>query len=128
MKIKLTSVPVGDQEQALQFYTNVLGFEKKIDMPMGEYRWLTVVSPEEQDAAQLLLEPNAHPAAKAYQEALFADGIPVSSFEVVGLQSEFERLSALNVRFTTEPSPAGDTTIAVLDDTCGNLIMLYEAT
>ncbi len=127
MKIRLTSVPVADQEHALGFYTGVLGFEKKLDLPLGEFRWLTVVSPEEPDAAQLLLEPNAHPAAKTYQEKLFADGIPIASFEVTDLKEVFERLRAQDVRFVTQPTQAGDTWVAVFDDTCGNLIQIFQA-
>ena len=128
MKIRLASVPVEDQENALQFYCDVLGFEKKVDIPLGEFRWLTVVSPDEPDAAQLLLEPNAHPAARTYQAALHEGGIPIASFEVANLDTEHARLVAAGVTFTAEPMDAGDTRVAVLDDTCGNLIQLYQAT
>lgn len=128
LKIRLNNVPVGDQEQALQFYCGTLGFEKKLDIPLGgEFRWLTVVSPDEPDAAQLLLEPNAHPAAKAYQDALHADGIPIASFAVLDVKAEYQRLSAAGVEFTGEPVDAGGTMVAVFDDTCGNFIQLYEA-
>lgn len=128
MRIRLASVPVKDQEQALKFYSDVLGFAKKLDIPLGEFRWLTVVSPEEPDAAQLVLEPNAHAAAKAYQSALHEAGIPIASFEVDDLEAEYERLVAAGVTFTAKPMDAGDTRVAVLDDTCGNLIQLHQAT
>jgi len=128
VRIRLNSVHVEDQAQALRFYTVILGFEKKLDMPLGEFRWLTVVSREEPDAAQLLLEPNAHPAAKAYQAALMQDGIPSVSFEVSDIDAEFARLSALDVRFVAPPTDVGSAKIAVLDDTCGNLVQLYEET
>lgn len=127
MRIRLNSVHVKNQADALAFYTGILGFEKKMDLPLGEeFRWLTVVSPEEPDAAQLLLEPNSHPTASAYQAALFEDGIPVASFEVPNVDGEFARLSALGVRFTAEPVDVGGSKIAVFDDTCGNLIQMYE--
>ncbi len=126
MKIRLNNVPVDDQAHALDFYTNTLGFEKKMDLPLGEFRWLTVVSPEEPDAAELLLEPNAHPAAKAYQAAIYDDGIPITSFEVNDIDVEFARLSNLDVRFAAEPTDIDGTKIAVFDDTCGNLIQMYE--
>jgi catechol 2,3-dioxygenase-like lactoylglutathione lyase family enzyme len=124
MKINLTSVLVDDQAKALEFYTDVLGFEKKTDVPVGEHRWLTVVSPEDPDGPELLLEPDEHPAAQPFKNALVADGIPFTSFAVSDVQSEFERLSALGVRFTQEPTPMGPVTTAVLDDTCGNLIQI----
>lgn len=128
LKIRLNNVPVGDQEQALQFYCGTLGFEKKLDIPLGgDFRWLTVVSPDEPAAAELLLEPNAHPAAKAYQEALYADGIPIASFAVADVRAEYERLSAAGVVFKGEPADAGGTLVAVFDDTCGNFLQLYEA-
>lgn len=126
MKIRLNSIHVDDQERALDFYTNSLGFEKKVEIPIGEFRWLTVVSPEEPAGTELLLEPNSHPAASAYQAALFADGIPAASFEVADVDAEFIRLQANGVTFTTEPTPMGDTRVAVIDDTCGNLVQLYE--
>jgi catechol 2,3-dioxygenase-like lactoylglutathione lyase family enzyme len=126
MRIKLSSVMVSDQDKALKFYTEVLGFVKKTDIPLGEYRWLTVVSPEDPDGTQLLLEPNNNPAARTYQEAIFNQAIPLTSFAVDDIQKEFERMKALDVVFTVEPSKAGSVTIAVLNDTCGNLIQLYQ--
>ena len=127
MKIKLNNVLVGDQEKALLFYTETLGFQKKMDIPMGEFRWLTVVSPEEPEAAELLLEPNALPAAKDFQKAIFESGIPLASFEVDDIKLEYERLTKLGVEFRTEPTDVGGAMIAVLDDTCGNLIQIYQA-
>lgn len=124
MRIHVTSVFVDDQAKALAFYTDKLGFVKKTDLPAGEARWLTVVSPEAPDGVELLLEPNAHPAAQAYQEALVADGIPATSFAVDDVQSEFDRLSAAGVDFTQPPTEMGPVTTAVLDDTCGNLIQI----
>jgi catechol 2,3-dioxygenase-like lactoylglutathione lyase family enzyme len=124
MKINLTSVLVDDQAKALEFYTDVLGFEKKTDVPLGEHRWLTVVSPEDPDGPELVLEPDQHPAAQPFKEALVADGIPFTSFAVPDVHSEFERLSGLGVRFTQEPTEMGPVTTAVLDDTCGNLIQI----
>lgn len=126
MKIKLNNVLVGDQEKALLFYTESLGFQKKMDIPMGEFRWLTVVSPEEPGAAELLLEPNALPAAKDFQKAIFESGIPLAAFEVDDIKLEYERLTKLGVEFRTEPTDVGGATIAVLDDTCGNLIQIYQ--
>jgi len=126
MRIKLTSVLVDDQDKALKFYTDVLGFVKKHDVPVGEYRWITVVSPEGPDDLELALEPNANPAAKTYQEALFKQRIPLTAFEVSDLDAEFERLRARGVVFTGEPTKAGPVKIAVLSDTCGNLIQLYQ--
>ena len=124
MKINVTSVLVDDQEKALRFYTEVLGFEKKNDVPLGEARWLTVVSPEDPDGTELLLEPDRHPAAKPFKQALVADGIPYTSFAVDDVAAEYERLRALGVRFTREPLEMPSVTIAVLDDTCGNLIQI----
>ena len=124
MRISLTSVLVDDQEKALRFYTDVLGFVKKTDVPMGEHRWLTVVSPEQPDGVELLLEPDAHPAAPAFKEALVADGIPFTSFAVGDATAEFERLSGLGVTFTQPPTAMGPVTTAVFDDTCGNLIQI----
>jgi catechol 2,3-dioxygenase-like lactoylglutathione lyase family enzyme len=124
MKINLTSVLVDDQAKALAFYTGVLGFVKKTDVPVGEHRWLTVVSPEGPDGPELVLEPDAHPAARPFKDALVADGIPFTSFAVDDVQTEFERLSAAGVRFTQEPTAMGPVTTAVLDDTCGNLIQI----
>jgi catechol 2,3-dioxygenase-like lactoylglutathione lyase family enzyme len=124
MRINLTSVLVDDQEKALRFYTEVLGFEKKADVSLGEARWLTVVSSEEPDGTELLLEPDGHPAAKPFKEALVADGIPFTSFAVDDADAEYERLRALGVRFTQEPTKMDSVTTAVLDDTCGNLIQI----
>jgi catechol 2,3-dioxygenase-like lactoylglutathione lyase family enzyme len=124
MKINLASVLVDDQENALRFYTDVLGFVKKNDVPLGEHRWLTVVSDEAPDGTELVLEPDSHPAAKPFKEALVADGIPFTSFAVEDVQAEFERLSRLGVQFTQEPAAMGPVITAVLDDTCGNLIQI----
>jgi catechol 2,3-dioxygenase-like lactoylglutathione lyase family enzyme len=124
MKINLASVFVDDQAKALAFYTDVLGFLTKTDVPTGEFRWLTVVSPEAPDGVELLLEPNDHPAAQAFQQAIVADGIPATSFAVDDVQAEFERLTAKGVRFVQPPTPMGPVTTAVLDDTCGNLIQI----
>ena len=128
MKINLTSVLVDDQEKALRFYTDVLGFTKKMEVPLGAHRWLTVVSPEDPDGVELVLEPDEHPAAKPFKDALVQDGIPFTSFAVDDVQREYERLSALGVRFTQEPLDAGPATTAVLDDTCGNLIQIAAVT
>ena len=127
MKINLTSVLVDDQAKALAFYTDKLGFVKKTDMPAGEYRWLTVVGPDEPDGVELLLEPDAHPAAKPFKEALVSDGIPYTSFAVADANAEFDRLRSLGVRFTQEPAAMGPVTTAVFDDTCGNLIQIASA-
>lgn len=124
MRINLASVFVDDQDKALRFYTEVLGFAPKHDVPLGEYRWITVVSPEDPDGTELLLEPDAHPAAKPFTAALFADGIPATSFAVDDVRAEFERLRRLGVRFTREPTEMGPVITAVLDDTCGNLIQI----
>ena len=124
MRINLTSVLVDDQDKALRFYTDVLGFAKKTDAPLGEYRWLTVVSPQDPDGTELLLEPSSHPAVKPFKEALVADGIPYTSFAVDDVKAEYERLRGLGVRFTQEPVDMGPVTTAVLDDTCGNLIQI----
>ncbi|WP_437959130.1 VOC family protein [Sorangium sp. So ce119] len=126
MRIKLNSIMVEDQDRALKFYTEVLGFKKKHDIPLGEYRWITVVSPEGPDDVELVLEPNANPASKTYQQALFAQGIPLTAFEVEDLKAEFARLKERQVAFTKEPTPMGPVMIAVLSDTCGNLIQLYQ--
>lgn len=126
MRINLTSVFVDDQEEALRFYTEVLGFVKKHDVPTGEYRWLTVVSPEDPEGTELLLEPSGHPAAKPFKDALVADGIPFTAFAVDDVHAEFERLRGLGVRFTQEPTEMGPVTTAVLDDTCGNLIQIQK--
>jgi catechol 2,3-dioxygenase-like lactoylglutathione lyase family enzyme len=124
MRINLASVLVDDQEKALRFYTDVLGFVKKTEFPVGEHRWLTVVSPEEPDGVELVLEPDEHPAARPFKEALVADGIPYTSFAVDDVHKEYARLTALGVTFTQEPVAMGQMTTAVLDDTCGNLIMI----
>lgn len=126
MRIKLTSLMVNDQDRASAFYTDVLGFRKKHDIPVGEFRWLTVVSPEGPDDIELSLEPNANPAGKAFQDAMFAQGIPLAAFEVGDIRAEYARLTARGVVFTKPPTPAGPVTIAVLSDTCGNLIQLYQ--
>jgi len=127
MKIKLISIFVDDQQKALNFYTDVLGFEKSEDIPAGEFRWITVASPEGGDA-ELSLEPNANPAAKAYQEALFEQGIPITAFEVDDMELEFRRLSENGVTFTTNPTNAGPVIMAIFADTCGNLIQIYQPT
>jgi catechol 2,3-dioxygenase-like lactoylglutathione lyase family enzyme len=126
MKIRLNSVMVQDQEAALRFYTEVLGFVKKMDIPAGEFRWLTVVSPEEPNGTALLLEPNVNPAAATFQRALFEAGIPLTAFAVDDVGQEYLRLSALGVAFTSKPVDAGAAIVAVLDDTCGNLIQIYQ--
>lgn len=126
MKIKLTSVIVQDQESALRFYTKLLGFAKKVDLPAGAHRWLTVVSPEEPDGTQLLLEPNVNHVASLYQRALFQSGTPLMAFAVDDIHGEFRRLKALGVNFVTEPTEVGGAVIAVFDDTCGNLIQIYQ--
>jgi catechol 2,3-dioxygenase-like lactoylglutathione lyase family enzyme len=124
MKINLASVLVDDQDKALRFYTEVLGFEKRTEIPLGAHRWLTVVSPEDRDGVELSLEPDEHPAVRPFKDALVEDGIPFTSFAVEDVQAEYERLSALGVRFTQPPTQAGGVTTAVLDDTCGNLIQI----
>ena len=125
MKIHLTSVFVDDQAKAERFYTEILGFVKKHDVPLGETdRWLTVVSPEEPGGTELLLEPTGHPAARTYRDALVQDGIPLAQFAVDDVQAEYERLTGLGVRFTQEPLEMGPVTTAVFDDTCGNLIQI----
>jgi catechol 2,3-dioxygenase-like lactoylglutathione lyase family enzyme len=126
MRINLTSVFVDDQEKALRFYTEVLGFVKKLDLPVGEFRWLTVVSPEGPGDVQLLLEPNANPASKTYQAALLSQGIAAASFGVDDVAAEHERLRALGVTFRTPPTKMGPATIAVFEDTCGNLIQIAQ--
>ena len=126
IKIYVTSVPVEDQEKALKFYTQKLGFVKKKDVPLGEYKWLTVVSPEEQSGVELLLEPMAFEPAKLYQQSLKEAGIPWTSFAVDDVESEYKRLSDLGVEFSITPREAGTVMIAVLDDTCGNYIQLMQ--
>jgi catechol 2,3-dioxygenase-like lactoylglutathione lyase family enzyme len=124
MKINLASVFVDDQDKALSFYTETLGFVKKTEMPAGEFKWLTVVSPEDPDGVELLLEPSDHPAVKPFREAIVADGIPYTSFAVPDVQAEYERLSARGVKFVQKPTSMGPVTTAVFDDTCGNLIQI----
>ena len=124
MRINVTSVYVDDQDKALRFYTDVLGFVKKTEIPLGDVSWLTVVSPQEPDGVELLLEPDQHPAAKEYKQALVADGIPFTSFAVDDVPAEAERLRAVGVVFTQEPLEMGPVTTAVFDDTCGNLIQI----
>jgi catechol 2,3-dioxygenase-like lactoylglutathione lyase family enzyme len=126
MKIKLSSVFVDDQEKALRFYTGVLGFVPKTDIPVGEFRWLTVVAPEGPDDIELVLEPDENPATKTFKKAIFEQGIPFTAFAVDKIQEEYERLRKLGVAFQKEPTKAGPVTIAVFDDTCGNLIQLYQ--
>lgn len=126
MKIFITSVFVDDQEKALKFYTEVLGFMKKEDVSAGSYRWLTVVSADAQEGTQLLLEPTANPAASAYQKAIFEQGIPATMFSVADVQAECDRLKAKGVLFTKEPTNMGPATIAILEDTCGNLIQIAQ--
>jgi predicted enzyme related to lactoylglutathione lyase len=128
MKIKLTSIPIDDYDKALSFYTDVMGFVKKRDIPLGEgARWITVVSPEEADGTELLLEPNAgYPAMQALKDSLMKDGIPYTAFQVNDIQHEYERLKNLGVEFTMEPTNMGATTAAILNDTCGNLIQIYQ--
>jgi predicted enzyme related to lactoylglutathione lyase len=128
MRIYVTSVFVDDQTKAMNFYTGKLGFALKNDVPVGEHRWLTVVSKEQPDGTELLLEPSAHPAAKPFKDALVADGVPFTSFQVDDLDAEVERLKGLGVSFTMEPMDAGPVRMAVLDDTCGNLIQLIQMT
>ena len=128
IRIHLTSVFVDDQAQALRFYTDVLGFVKKNDIPLGEFRWLTVVSPAEPNGVELLLEPSDNPATKAFKQAIFAQGIPAASFAVDDIQAEHERLQKLGVSFTQPPTPMGPVTVATLNDTCGNLIQIAQQT
>jgi predicted enzyme related to lactoylglutathione lyase len=127
MKIILTSVMVDDQDKALKFYTEVLGFVKKNDIPVGEARWLTVVSPEGPDDVELLLEPMGFPPARTYQKALFEAGIPLTSFAIDDIQKEYERMKKLGVVFKTAPTKMGLVTIAVFEDACGNLIQMAQA-
>lgn len=126
MRIKLTSILVDDQAKAIEFYTSVFGFVTKHDIPVGEYRWITVVSPEGPSDLELALEPNANPVGKTFQEGLFKQGIPATAFEVEDIEREYQRLRKLGVVFTREPSRQGPVTVAVCADTCGNLIQLYE--
>lgn len=126
MKIALTSVFVDDQQKAQDFYTGVLGLTTKHDVPLGEHRWLTVVSPEAPDGVELVLEPNEHPAATAFQAAMASDGIPVAVLSVEDVEAEHTRLTGLGVAFTQPPTPMGPVVTAVLDDTCGNLVQLMS--
>lgn len=126
MKIYLTSVFVNNQELAFDFYTTKLGFLKKHDIPVGEFRWLTLISPEGSDEIELLLEPNANEASKIYQKAIYDQGIPAASFLVENIQEEYEKLSKQGVTFSTSPADMGDSKIAVFDDTCGNFIQIVE--
>jgi glyoxylase I family protein len=126
MKIKLNSVLVDDQDKALKFYTEVLRFQTSKDIPVGEYRWITLISPEGHSDVELALEPNVNPAAKTFQEELFRQGIPLTAFEVDDIQAEYKRLIGLGVAFTAPPTAAGPVTIAVFADTCGNLIQIYQ--
>jgi catechol 2,3-dioxygenase-like lactoylglutathione lyase family enzyme len=126
MRINIASVFVDDQDKALRFYTEVLGFTKKTEVPLGEYRWLTVVSPDAPDGPELLLEPDAHPAVRPFKEALKGDGIPFTSFAVDDVHSEHARLETLGVHFIQQPTARGPVTTAVFDDTCGNLIQIAQ--
>jgi predicted enzyme related to lactoylglutathione lyase len=128
MRIKWTTLYVDDQEKALQFYTDKLGFQKKADVSNGNYRWLTVVSPEDPEGVELLLASNADPAGKAYQEALHGQSRPAAQFLVSDVQAEHDRLTAKGVRFTTPVTPTTGSIIAMLDDTLGNLIQLAQLT
>jgi catechol 2,3-dioxygenase-like lactoylglutathione lyase family enzyme len=128
MRIKLTSIMVDNQDRALKFYTEIFGFVKKHEIPMGEFRWLTVVSPDGRDDLELSLEPNANPAGRKFQDAMFEQGIPIAAFEVDDIQKEFDRLKAAGVVFTQEPTRMGPVAIAVCADTCGNLVQLYQPT
>lgn len=127
MQIKITGVLVDDQEKALQFYTNILGFIKKTDVPVGEHRWLTLVSPEAPDEVELLLEPMGFAPAKVYQQALFSAGIPATAFNVADIHHEYDRMLALAVKFSMKPTLMGPVTLAVFDDTCGNNIQIVQA-
>ena len=124
MRINVMSIMVDDQAEALRFYTEVLGFAKKNEIPLGEHSWLTVVSPEDPDGTELSLEPDEHPAARPFKEALVEDGIPYTSFAVDDIGAEYDRLVGLGVRFTQPPTNMGPVTTAVFDDTCGNLIQI----
>ena len=126
MKIRHTNIFVNDQDQALKFYTNVLGFIKKEDVPVGKFKWLTVVSPTSPNGVELLLEPNINPVALTYQQGLFDQGIPAAAFGVADIQAEYQRLKSLKVSFTIPPTKIEDATIAVLNDTCGNLVQIRQ--
>jgi catechol 2,3-dioxygenase-like lactoylglutathione lyase family enzyme len=126
MKIKLTSVMVDDQDKALRFYTEVLGFKKHRDFPVGEFRWISVTAPDGHPDVELALEPNANPAGRAFQTAMFEQGIPVAAFEVADVRQEFRRLKSHGVVFSREPTQAGAIVLAVFADTCGNLLQIYQ--
>ena len=126
MRIKLSSIPVDDQSKALTFYTEVLGFIKKQEIPAGEFKWISVVGPDDQDGTELVLEPNNNATAKTFQSELFQQGIPITAFEVDDVESDYHRLSEKGVAFTMKPTVLGPVTVAILSDTCGNLIQLYE--
>jgi glyoxylase I family protein len=126
MKIKLTSIMVDDQAKAARFYTDVLGFTKKLDFPVGEYRWITLVSPEGHADVELALEPNANPAGKAFQKAMFEQGIPIAAFESNDIEAEAKRLESAGVVFTQKPTKMGPVSVAIFNDTCGNLIQLHQ--
>jgi predicted enzyme related to lactoylglutathione lyase len=126
MRIKLNSIFVEDQDKAPAFYTNVLGFKKSKEIPMGEFKWVTVVSPDGSPDVELVLEPNANPIAKTFQEAIFKEGIPITAFEVDDIDAETKRLKRKGVQFTMNPSDAGPVKIAIFSDTCGNLIQIYQ--
>ena len=126
MRITLTSVFVSDQDEALRFYTETLGFVKKHDVPVGEFKWLTVVSPDDPDGTELLLEPNDNPVAQEYQNGIFDQGIPAASLSATDVRAEYEKLKSLGVAFVMEPTEMADVTIAVFDDTCGNLIQIMQ--
>ncbi len=126
MKIIVTSIFVDDQEKALEFYSEILGFVKKHDVPAGEFRWITLVSPDDLEGTELVLEPNNHPAAKEYQKKLYDDGIPATMFGIEDVHQEYERLLKQGVKFTMEPRNVGEVTIAIFDDTCGNLIQIAQ--
>ena len=128
MRINICSVFVDDQDKALRFYTQVLGFQKKTEVPVGDAQWLTVVSPDDPDGTELLLEPDGHPAVKPFKGALVSDGIPFTSFAVEDVHQEVQRLRGLGVTFTQEPVEMGPVTTAVFDDTCGNLIQIAHRT
>ena len=126
MRITHTSVFVSDQDRALSFYTEILGFLKKHDVPIGKFRWITVVSPEDPGGTELVLEPNDNPVSQEYQKGLYGQSIPAALFGVADIHAEYERLKSLGVAFTMEPTEAGDVTVAVFDDTCGNLIQMVQ--
>ncbi|MBG9813184.1 glyoxalase [Bacillus endophyticus] len=126
MKIIVTSIFVQDQDKALEFYSETLGFVKKQDVPAGEFRWITLVSPDDQDGTELLIEPNVHPAAKEYQKKIFDEGIPATMFGFTDVHKEYKRLMEQGVKFTIEPTEMGEVTLAVFDDTCGNLIQIAQ--